>query len=325
MRVVVTGATGFLGGVVSRRLTAAGHSVLATGRNVKAGEQLQAEGIAFRFANIEEPESLFDLCEGANAVVHCAALASPWGPRKRFYAVNVQGTEHVVQSCLKAGVSRLVHISTPSVYVDGKARYGVREDDILPRPMNAYAETKRLAEEVVGAVSSSLATVILRPRALIGPGDTVLLPRLIHALKTGRLPIIGSKEVQTDLTVVDNAAQAVLLALETNTVGGTYNITNGEPLPLWDLVAQLCDDLDLQKPQRQMSYRFAWLLAAGLELTHRIRPSLGEPPLTRYSVALMGRTLTLDISSARQDLGYQPEVSIKHGLERFVRWWQGQQ
>jgi 2-alkyl-3-oxoalkanoate reductase len=321
MRILVTGATGFLGGAVARRLTEQGHQVLATGRDVTRGAQLSAAGVPFRPANLEIRHQAQSLMVDCECVVHCAALSSPWGKDSTFMRANVVATCHVIDAALAVGVRRLVHISTPSIYMGAGSRFNVHEDDVLPPFINAYARTKWLAERhVVAARARGLQTIVLRPRALFGPGDTTIFPRLLRALRAGRLPVIGEGENVVDLTYIDNAVDAVVLSCVAGqaAVHSVCNVSNGEPVKLWAVVEQLSRALGIASPVRRMSRRVAMALATAAEgwahLTHAKR----EPMLTRYGVSVLSDSLTLDIQRARTFLGYTPRVSIEEGLARFV-------
>jgi nucleoside-diphosphate-sugar epimerase len=260
-------------------------------------------------------------------VVHCAALAAPWGPRPAFTLANVVATEAIVAACLEAGVARLVHLSSPSLYMGAGDREQVREDDLLPPPINHYAATKREAElRVLAATTQGLRSIILRPRAIFGPGDTTIFPRVLRALESGRLPVIGDGQNRVDLTYLDNAVQAVERALEAPDAacGQIYNISNGETVRLWDVLRWLCRELQLPPPRGRLPRPAAALLGSALELLHRtLRPHV-EPALTRYNVEVLACSMTLDITRARTLLGYAPNVSVDEGLRRFVVWWKEQ-
>ena len=218
-----------------------------------------------------------------------------------------------------------MHVSTPGIYFAFRDRHDVRETDALPRrPANHYVRSKLAAEKLVErAHSEGLSTVTLRPRAIYGPGDTAILPRLIGALEAKRLVRIGGGRTVTDLTYIENAVEALVLALDApeDVSGRAFNITDGEPIELWPFVDQLCALLELQPPSRSIPYGVAASYAALLELLHRTLLRGREPMFTRYSVALLARSLTLDISAARRDLGYAPVVAPREGLERFAAWW----
>jgi nucleoside-diphosphate-sugar epimerase len=251
--------------------------------------------------------------------VHLAALSTPWGRRHDFLATNVEGTRRVLAAARAAGVRRLVHVSSPSVTFDNRDRRGVTEAE--PRParfLSAYQESKALAEDLVRA-ATGLETVIVRPRAIFGPGDTSLLPRLLARARTGRLRIVGSGHNLADLTYVDNVVDALLLARDVpGAAGRTYLIANGEPVVLWDFIATCLRGLGLAPPTRHVPFQLAFALAGAAEALHRALPALGEPPLTRYTVALLGRDQTIDLTAARRDLGYAARVSLAEGLDRAI-------
>ena len=213
--VLVTGATGFLGGAVCRLLHRRGWQVTGTGRNTAVGRELERDGIPFRRASLEEANATARLCTGQGAVVHCAARSSPWGRWEEFHAANVRATENLLRRAREAGVGKLVHVSTPSIYFDYRHRLDLTETSPLPaRPANAYAATKLAAERLaLAAAAAGLPVIVLRPRAIFGPGDTTIFPRLLRAARAGRLPIIGDGRTLADLTYIDDAAEAVACAL----------------------------------------------------------------------------------------------------------------
>lgn len=323
MKVLVTGATGFLGQAAARRLVADGHAVTALGRNRTVGEQLEAAGMRFVAADLVDEPAIAAACEGQDAVIHSGALSSVWGPYAEFHRTNVLGTRHVVEGCLKHGVKRLVNVSSPTVYFDFQDRFDVREDDPLPwRLVNHYARTKLLAElELEIGARNGLETVNFRPRGIFGPGDTAILPRLIRANEKGMVPIIGTVDPLIDLTYVDNVVDALVVALGAEAaVGKTYNLSNGEPVRLWATLGTLFGQLGMPLNARKMSFRGAMAAATAMELGAMVTGGR-EPVLTRYTVGVLSRSMTLDISAAREDLGYAPRVDMAEGMARFVTWW----
>jgi nucleoside-diphosphate-sugar epimerase len=324
MRALVTGATGFLGGALTRRLHTLGWQVTALGRNLVKLKELQSLGVQTRQIDLFDSDSLAEACTRQEIVFHCAALPAPWRAYSRFYRTNVIGTRHVVEACEASNVARLVHVSTPSLYFGYRSRIGVKETDPLPEPISHYAATKRLAEaEIDKGFARGLATISIRPRALFGPGDTVIFPRLIPRLHQGNLPQIGDGENVIDLTYIDNVVDALILCAESpaKSLGKKYNISNGEPVKIWSLIERICRELGLPLPTRTVSYRVADAAATVVELLYRMIPNQLEPPITRLSVSLLAHSTTLDISAARSELGYQPKVSVDEGVELFLKWW----
>ena len=324
MKAVVTGATGFLGGALARRLHGMGWDVTAAGRNKFALAGLHAQNIQTVQADLADVEAVMRFCKNQEFVFHCGAFSSPWGRPADFYTANVLGTENVIRACLENQVKRLVHVSTPSIYFRYKPRLNVREDAELPPPVNEYSRTKKLAEEKIDAAfAEGLPVVTIRPRGIFGPCDTSLLPRLIHRLGSGRMRIIGDGENITDLTYVENVVDALLLCAGSpaETLGKKYNITNGEPFHLWHMIERVCGSLNLKFPTRKIPYNLAHNLAAMLEAVYRTLPGQPEPPLTRYSVFVISQDATLDISAAKKELDYQPKISMDEGFEKYILWW----
>ncbi|TCS96857.1 NAD-dependent epimerase/dehydratase family protein [Hazenella coriacea] len=328
MKALVTGTTGFLGYALATRLHQMGWQVTATGRNQSIGEELVQQGISFVPADLNDQPSVMNLCQGQEVVFHCAALSSPWGPYQRFYEANVLGTRHIIQGCQEQQVKRLVHVSTPSIYFRFKDQLNISEQDPLPaQKVNAYAETKWLAEqEMDQAFQDGLSVVTIRPRALFGPRDQAIIPRLLKANEQRFIPLINGGQVWLDVTYVENVVDACLLCVEspTSTLGKKYNITNGEPMLLIELLEKVFAQLDQPMRTKKISFPTAYRLASMLEFLAKTIGFGKEPTLTKYTVGLLGMSQTLDISAAKTELGYQPRISIEEGLEEFIRWWRTQ-
>ncbi|MBC7879355.1 MAG: NAD-dependent epimerase/dehydratase family protein [Anaerolineales bacterium] len=324
MKALVTGATGFLGGALTRRLHSIGWDVTALGRNTFKLDELESEGINTFQLDITKKDGLIDACKNQEIVFHCAAFPSPWGNYEKFYQANVIGTRNVIRGCEEHKIKRLVYVSTPSLYFGYSSRMNVKETDVLPEPVSNYAATKILAEqEVDEAFAKGLPTITTRPRAIFGPGDTVIFPRLIPRLQSGRLPILGNGENVVDLTYIENVVDALLLCAESpvSTLGRKYNISNGEPVKIWKLVERICQELNLPYPKRKISYQTANVAASLLEFIYTLIPTHPEPPLTRVAVSMLANNTTLDITAAKNELGYQPKVSLDEGFDRFMKWW----
>ena len=324
MKILITGATGFLGGALAHRLHSMGWDVTALGRNAQRLDQLENEGMRVLQLDLKDKSAMTAACKNQEIVFHCAALPSPWGNFEAFYQANVIGTRNVIRACEDHNVRRLVYVSTPSLYFGYSSRMNVQETDDLPEPVSNYAATKLLAEEEIDkAFGNGLAAITIRPRAIFGPGDTVIFPRLIPRLQSGRLPILGDGENIVDLTYIENVVDALLLCAESHasTLGKKYNISNGEPVKIWELIERICRELNLPSPKRKISYPTAHTVASVLEFIYTLIPTHPEPPLTRISVSMMANSTTLDITAAKQELGYQPKVSIAEGFDKFMHWW----
>ena len=309
---------------MAARLAGEGIRVRGHGRDAMKGRILhETLGVEFIRGDLSDLALMIQACEGVDTVFHAGALSSPWGAPSDFVKANVEGTRAVLAAACRAGVGRLVHVSTPSLYFRHGGGVMVREDAVQPPPVNEYVRTKRIAEILVQeAGGTGLETVMLRPRALIGAGDPSILPRLVRALVKGRLPIIGDGQNLTDLTCVENVAQALVLAAvmpAERVAGKVFNVTNGEPVLLWPVVAELARELGLPGPHRRIPRGVAMGLAGILECAGRLTGK--EPLLTKYGVNVLAASQTLDISAARRNLAYSPEVPVADGLRRFLKWW----
>jgi len=326
VRAVVTGATGFLGGALARRLRNEGFDVRGLGRNAYAGRALEKSHIQFVRADVTDSLALREACHGAHFLFHCAALSSPWGRKSEFYRSNVIGTRVALAASAAARVRRFIHVSSPSIFVDANDRFDLSEDATpAASPINAYAATKLLAEaEVKRFAAEGLPTVTLRPQGIFGPGDPSIFPRIIRIAKSGRFPVIGNGQNMVDLTYVDNVVEALIACMDAPAaVGRVYHITNGEPLVLYETIARVLQGIGVPYRPKRVPFRVAYMAASVSEALYRMLLLSREPRLTRYSVCVLARSRTLNIAAARRELGYSPHIDMEEGLRRFATWWKG--
>jgi nucleoside-diphosphate-sugar epimerase len=310
MRVLVTGATGGLGRVVVDALRGRGDIVRASGRNRQSGLALREAGIEVALGDLTDETGLRALLEGIDAVVHCAALSSPWGAYRDFNAINLVATQTLLKAASEAGVSRFVFISSPSVYAEMEDRLDLTEQDPIAQPaLNAYAATKALAErEVLAANSENMATVILRPRAIVGPHDTVLLPRILKIMETGRFPLLRGGAALVELTDARDVADAVLCALDRarEQCGEIFNISGGRALSVRVMVETLAQALGTPARFITVPLPLAKIVAHACELIFALLPGRPEPPLTRYTLSILAYSQTFRSDKARDRLGFVP-------------------
>lgn len=327
MRILVTGASGFIGGRFARFALEQGLEVRVNGRRAEGVEHLVRRGAQFMPGDLADPELAHRVCHGVEAVVHCAGAVGTWGRYQDFYQGNVVVTENVVEACLKQQVRRLVHLSSPSIYFNGRSRLDIREDQVPRRFHDHYGATKHLAEQkVFGAQEFGLEVLALRPRFVTGAGDASIFPRLLHMQHKHRLAIIGNGLNKVDFTSVHNLNDALLNALfaDEQALGQAYNISNGQPLPLWDAVNYVMRQMHLPQVTQYRSYGLAYSVAALNEAACMLWPGRPQPTLSRLTMQVMSKDFTLDISRARQHLDYRPRVSLWTALDEFCAWWQGQ-
>lgn len=328
MKILVTGASGFIGGRFARFALEQGLAVRINGRRPEAVEHLVRRGAEFVHGDLADPELALALCDDVEAVVHCAGAVGVWGSYQHFYQANVEVTENMVEACLKRKVRRLVHLSSPSIYFDGRSHVGIREEQVPKRFSDHYGATKYLAEQKVFAAEEfGLEVIAFRPRFVTGAGDTSIFPRLIEMQRKGRLAIIGNGLNKVDFTSVHNLNEVLLSGLLAAgpALGKVYNISNGQPVPLWDVVNYVLRRLDLPPVSRHVPFGVAHAAATLNETVCKLLPGRPEPSLFRLGVAVMARDFSLDISRARQYLEYDPTASVWSALDEFCTWWKAQQ
>ena len=327
MKILVTGASGFVGGRFARFALEQGLSVRINGRRADPVATLVERGAEFVQGDLADLQLTQELCRGVDAVVHCAGAVGLWGPYARFYQGNVTVTENIIQGCLTQNVRRLLQLSSPSVYFDGKAHVGLREEQIPRRFFDHYGATKYLAEQrVLAAAEMGLEVLALRPRFVTGAGDTSLFPRLIEMQRNGVLSIIGKGDNQVDFTSMQNLNDALFSGLLAGpqALGKVYNISNGSPVPLWQVVNHALTQFGLPPVKRRIPYALGYALATLNETVCKILPGKPEPKLSRLGMAVMAQDFSLDISQARTLLDYDPQVSVWAAVEEFSQWYKAQ-
>ena len=322
MNVLITGATGGLGYRTIEKLILNQNieCLIAAGRTIRPALYVDNPKVKYELGALENLDFSQKLVDSADSIIHAAALSSPWGHYKEFEKANVISMKNLLTAAKKKGIKRFVYISTPSVYVNFKNRFNVKESDLLPQKfVNAYAKTKFEAELLLK--ESEIPYIILRPRALIGRGDSVIMPRLIRAFKEGTLKIIGDGNNIVDLTSLSNVADAIELSLfiGSNAINQTYNITNGEPVKMWECVETVLSQLGYTWNKQKIPFAVANFAAKLMELKSRLT-NFKEPALTVYSVNTLAKSFTLDISKARNLLGYSPKMTTEEAIVEFANW-----
>lgn len=323
MRVLVTGSNGFVGGDLAALLARRGHSVVGLGRSPEPATPAGAVGEYLR-RDLGEP---LDWEGTVDAVVHCAALAAPWAAPAAFRRANVDGTRHVVEWCLShrgEGRPHLVYISSSSVFYRAEDQLDLHEGSPIPEDrdqINVYSRTKRIGERLVGAYDGPF--TILRPRAVFGPGDRVLLPRVLRAARAGRLPLIrrpDGRPVVGDLLYVENLSHYIAAVLERG-VTGVLNLTNAEPVDLQAFLLGVLERLGYPAPRRQVPLGLAMALAGLAEWVSAVFLDYREPPVTRFGVSVFAYSKTFDVRRCLGLLG-PPPISLAEGVERLAAAWE---
>ncbi|MFE3025479.1 SDR family NAD(P)-dependent oxidoreductase [Nocardia tengchongensis] len=336
MKALVTGASGFLGGAIVRRLVRDGDYEVAILARPTSNLRDLAEVIdrvEVVTGDLTDAASLDRATKGVDVVFHSAARVDDRGTRAQFVAENVTATENLLRAAQRNGAARFVFISSPSALMDRDGGDQIDIDESVPYPsryLNHYSETKAAAERLVLASNTpEFSTCALRPRAIWGAGDrSGPIVRLLGRAGEGTLPDLSyGRQVYASLCHVDNIAEAGVLAARSEQAGGkAYFIADAERTDVWGFLGDVAAGLGYPKPTRQPNPRVLAAIVAAIETVWRI-PFVAvrwSPPLSRYVVALMTRTATYDTTAATRDLGYHPIVDRDTGLAGFLTWLESQ-
>ena len=333
MKALVTGAGGFLGGAIARTLRDRGDEVRAFSRGEHP--ELGAYGIEHHQGDVADLDALTDATRGVDIVFHAAAKMEAGGRYADFYRTNVTGTANVLTACRACGVPALVYTSTPSVVSGVTELEGADESVGYATHYGAdYGRTKAEAERLVlASTSEEFKAVALRPPLIWGPRDTSLLPRVIERGRNGALRRIKGPPKRMDITYVDDAVQAHLLAADLLMAGGDgarringhpYFVSSGEPVEIWDFVNRLLEAAGVPPIRKSVSLRTALVVGWVFEKAHALSGAEGDPRMSRWIVRQLTNARWFDISAARRDLGYEPRVSLEDGMRRLKAWLQQQ-
>lgn len=320
MKLLVTGATGFLGKYVVEELSDQGNEVIAFGRNEKIGAALENPNVTFIKGDFVQIDDILNASKQVDAIVHAGALSTVWGRWEDFYQTNVLGTKNVLAACEKNQVKRLIFISSPSIYAAAKDQLMVTESDAPNQNnLNFYIKSKLLAEALIRE-QNQVDSVILRPRGLFGIGDTSIIPRLINVNKKIGIPLFDGGQQLVDVTCVENVALAVRLSLESpKAIGQTYNITNDEPTAFKAILDELHQELGVPVRYLSCNYRFMYFIASSLEQIYKRVRIKKEPMFTKYTLYLLKYSQTLSLEKAKKELNYQPKMTLTEGIRKYAK------
>ena len=324
---LVTGGCGFVGAAIARALKARGDDVIV----LDLAPECPVEGVDYRRVDITDKAAVTDACRGVDTVIHNASIVHTKQNKKDVvWAVNLGGTENMLEAAQQNGVPRFVYISSGSVVYEGKDIEN--GDESLPYSSVSqapYADSKIAAEKLVLAENGKggMATCALRPHVVFGPGDNRFMPALLAKGRNGQLRVqIGRGIWLSDYTYVSNMTDAVLLAddalakdgLNSIAAGQAYFITNGEPMPFWDFIRKVAARLGFPPVKYTAPKSLVYAIAAVKEGIDTLKGGTlnAEDGLTRFAIRYMCTHHYFSIEKARRELGYNPSVSVEEGIER---------
>jgi len=317
MKIFVTGATGFVGGAVARKLRE-NHIVGGLARSEASASKLQKDQLLIERGDLLTLSS--NQLRSYEAVIHCAAYVEEWGTERDFYETNVLGTQKLLSAAKLAGVQRFIFIGTEAAFFDGRDLTDIDESIEYPAHLPyPYSRTKAEAERLVlGSNNPQFQTISLRPRFVWGPGDQSVLPALIQMIQSGRFMWIDHGRFEISSTYIDNLVHAVELALKNGKGGESYFIADEGTVQLRDFLTAALKSQSVTPPEKSLPKPVARMAARIVEATWKALSLKSKPPLIRFSVDMMSANCTVNTAKAKRELQFYPPVSREEGLRRMT-------
>ena len=326
MDVLITGGNGFVGHHLIQALIDRGDRVRVLALAQENVDWLEERGITTHRGDICRPATLTAAMQGAEAVVHLAAMMHVWRPLSDYRRVNVTGTENVCNAALAAGVDRFVHMSSSSVY--GMASSGPVDESFPLSPFpDPYPVTKAEADRVLQRkiADDGLPGVIIRPDQIFGPGDRLHFGAAADRIRAGKGIVVGRGDNRIPLVYVTDVVEALVLGLHHDRAAGqVFNITNDMPMTQEEFMRAIAQAIGARPPHRHVPYRPLYAAASAVERVALWTHTSHRPPVTRLGVAFIGTDIRFSIDKARRDLGYSPHVGLHEGVRIAASWYQRQ-
>src|SRR6266516_6890516 len=320
MKVLITGATGLLGGHLIKELQQRNEQIRALVLPIENANSLLKQGVEVVRGDITDASTLASAVQDVDLIFHLAGMMGVWRPLSDYRLVNVTGSENLYKAAQKARVSRFVHTSSHTVYGLGYGRFLTEKDALRPDP-DPYSITKAEGDRLIRRLmlNSGMETAILRPGTFFGPGDRLHFGRIAQRIKNGKGVIIGRGDNALPFCYVTDVVQGFLLAAyHEKAPGNVYNISNDNPFTQQELFNAVADDVGGQRPTRHLPYvplYYGSIIAERVaHLTHT------RPMVTRLGVMMFGTDNKHSIEKARSELGYEPKIDIREGIRLAAAW-----
>jgi nucleoside-diphosphate-sugar epimerase len=327
LKVLVTGAAGFLGGHLVDMLVERGYEVRAMVRPVEEAARLrELAGVEVVHGDLTDRESLKRVVQGVQRVYNVAAKTGPWGLEKVYTAVNVWGVADLIAAAMDAGVQRIVHTSSITVY--GHHLQGIiTEDHPFHAEDNPYSRSKIAGEKLIAdfVKERGAPVVIVRPAWIYGPRDTASFGRFVALVESGKAFLIGSGKNIVPVVYVRDVAQGLIEAGDAGdeVIGQVYTLADDHRVTQYEYLNMIADFLEVAPVTRKFPYFAMYTAGRSAELLWQAmgRRKSAPPPVTTYGVTLLGGNQEFSIEKARRALGYKPEYDYIRGLAEGVKWY----
>jgi nucleoside-diphosphate-sugar epimerase len=323
VKVLVTGATGFIGSHLLDLLVARGDEVrilVRPGENIK---WLAQAGVEVCWGDLSDRTSLEAAVDGVDRVLHCAARTGSWGFRETYEVANVQGLKMLVDAALAKHVQRIVHVSSYSVH--GVDVHGTADETApLRGGSDPYSRSRVAGEQLLQQMISDRGApvTIVRPGLVYGPHNRGSFGRFATLIEQGKMVLIGPGNNHLPLIYVTDVTQEILLASAADrAIGRECVLVNDEPSTKRDYLNAIALELSVPSPSLSIPYRLALGIGALAELTGHLLHWKQAPPLTRFGVEVLGDENRFTVKRARSELGFIPQVSLAEGVRKGIAWY----
>jgi len=325
MLTLVTGASGFIGSAIATALLERDDRVRGLVRDVRRGQGLRERGVELAQGDVTDSESMRRAVQGVECIYHTAAVVGDWPDRAETWRVNVEGTRRLLETAEAAGVRRIVHISSLAVYGN---RHHHGTDETAPyRYGDTYTDAKIDSERVVfeWAARGAMEAVCLRPGFVYGPGDRMLLPKLMAALAEGRFAFVGDGSKQMNCVYIDDVARAAVLAGTRPGVSGeAFNVTDDTQTTLRDFISHIAEWMGVPLPTRHVPAAIAIAGCYASEYAGRLLHVKRAPLMNISRLRFLYYNQHYSVARARRVLGYSPQVTYRQGLSTTLDWFQSE-
>ena len=318
-KILVTGATGFTGGALAKKLTEDGHHVIALVRKTGNISKLKDLGVDLVFGDISNQADVLKAAKGVDIIYHIAAVYRTAGHSDEYYeAVNVQGVKNIIAAAKKHNVKRTVHCSTVGVHGNISE---IPSDENSPfNPGDIYQRTKLKGEMLFAeAMQNGLKGAIFRPGAIYGPGDTRLL-KMFKSINRGFFPLFGGGGTLYHLSYIDDLVDGIILCGEhPKALGETFILCSNEYSSIQELGKVIAESLDVRPPTLKLP--ITPLLIAAKICEAICKPFGINPPLHTRRCEFFIKSRAFSNKKAKQLIGFNPKVTTREGVNRTSEWY----
>ena len=319
-RILVTGASGFIGGHACAALVKAGVKVRAMARKSSHVGQLSGLDVEICRADLGDPESLKSACRDMDGVVHTAAAVGSFGEWEHFHEVGVRGTERLIDAAHQSGATRFIHVSSIAAY--GLKDHGRRLDESTPfdleqQPWNHYVREKVMSEQVLwrAHAAKKIQATSLRPSVVIGARDRNAIPRLVDLLRLPVTALPGRAENHFPVVTVEDCVDAIVRSVQRDVaIGQAYNVSGSQRISLTEFFGFIAKHAKLRNPRLYLPTALMLPAVGLLEAAWKRLGKEGEPVATRIAIVVSGYDYDIDCSRARRDLGWSADGSYEDAI-----------